>query len=212
MASGVKNSSRYSKRIKFSREYIECINVLMKNKNMDTGELQGSRQAVVLGENNTIRPVDQFQEVEVSSISEAVKSINAHNTDFAITNYYSAEYYIRDAECQNVVVVPLTEKTKIGFAYANDVDNRLIAICNKCIYSLSEDTIQMTLLQNMDPEAKPVTLARFIKENPLTAMLVGLLILLLVIGALSPPENSWGYLVRCSGRSPTSLIIFSTFF
>lgn len=184
MAAGVKNSSQYNKRIKYSREYIEFINVLMKNKNMDTGELQGSKQAVVSGENNTIRPVDQFEEVEVSSISEAVKSVNAHDTDFAITNYYSAEYYIRDAECQNIVVVPLTEKTRMAFAYANDVDNRLIAICNKCIYSLSEDTIQMTLLQNMDPEAKPVTLARFIKENPLTAILVGLLILLLIIGAL----------------------------
>ncbi len=64
------------------------------------------------------------------------------------------------------------------------MDSRLIAICNKCIYSLSEDTIQMMLLQNMDPEAKPVTLARFVRENPLTAVLVGLLILLLIAAAL----------------------------
>lgn len=184
MAAGVKNSPQYEDRIKFSREYIEYINVLLRNENVETNQLEGSRQAVVSGENNIIEPVNQSEPVDVSSISEAVKSIDAHDAEFAVTNYYSAEYYMRDQECQNIVVVPLTEKTKLAFAYANDVDSRLIAICNKCIYSLSEDTIQMMLLQNMDPEAKPVTLERFIKENPLTAILVGVLILLLIASAL----------------------------
>lgn len=184
MAAGVKTSPQYENRVKFSREYIEYINVLLRNENVEMNQLEGSRQAVVLGENSAIEPVSQFQTVDVPSISEAVKCIDAHDAEYAITNYYSAEYYIRDQECQNIVVVPLTEKTKLGFAYANDVDSRLIAICNKCIYSLSEDTIQMMLLQNMDPEAKPVTLARFIRENPLTAILVGLLILLLIVSAL----------------------------
>lgn len=184
MAAGVKTGSQYEGRVKFSREYIEFINVLLRNDNIETNQLEGSRQAVVTGENSTIEPVDQFQTVDVASISDAVKRIDAHDAEYAITNYYSAEYYMRDQECQNIVVVPLTEKTKLGFAYANDVDSRLIAICNKCIYSLSEDTIQMMLLQNMDPEAKPVTLARFIRENPFTAILVGLLILLLIASAL----------------------------
>ena len=85
----------------------------------------------------------------------------------------------------------------------NDVDSRLIAICNKCIYSLSEDTIQMMLLQNMDPEAKPVTLARFVRENPLTAVLVGLLILLLIAAALFTVWRERRRAAR-SGSSTTS--------
>ena len=184
MAAGVKNIPLYEDRIKFSRDYIEYINVLMRNENIDVNHLEGRRQAVISGENDTIELTDQPQTVEVASIAEAVKSIETQAAEYAITNYYSAEYYIRDGECQNIVVMPLTEKTQLGFAFANDVDSRLIAICNKCIYSLSEDTIQMMLLQNMDPEAKPVTLARFVRENPLTAVLVGLLILLLIAAAL----------------------------
>lgn len=184
MAAGVKNSPLYTKRVKFSREYIEYINVLMRNENVEMNQLEGGRQAVVAGENNTIRPVGKFETVEVDSIAEAVKRINAHEAEYGVTNYYSAEYYMRDQECQHIVVVPLTEKTKLGFAFANDVDSRLIAICNKCIYSLSEDTIQMELLQNMDPEAKPVTLARFVRENPFSAFMVGLGIVLLIAGAL----------------------------
>ena len=49
--------------------------------------------------------------MEVASIAEAVKSIETQAAEYAITNYYSAEYYIRDGECQNIVVMPLTEKT-----------------------------------------------------------------------------------------------------
>lgn len=184
MAAGVKNSSQYEGRVKFSREYIEYFNVLLRNETVEMNQLEGGRQAVVSGENSAIEAVSQSQTVEVSSIAEAVERTDAHDVEFAITNYYSAEYYMRDQDCQHVVVVPLTEKTKMGFAFANDVDSRLIAICNKCIYSLSEDTIQMLLLQNMDPEAKPVTLARFVEENPLSAILVGLAILLLILAAI----------------------------
>lgn len=184
MAAGVKNSPLYTKRVKFSREYIEYINVLMRNENVEMNQLDGGRQAVVSGENNIIRPLEKFETVEVDSIAEAVKYIDAHDAEYGVTSYYSAEYYMRDQECQHIVVVPLTDKTKLGFAFANDVDSRLIAICNKCIYSLSEDTIQMELLQNMDPEAKPVTLARFVRENPFSAFMVGLGIVLLIAGAL----------------------------
>lgn len=184
MAAGVKNIPQYEDRIKFSKEYIEFVNVLLKNEDVDTNRLEGSRQAVISGENNNINAVNEFQPVPVLSIAEAVRSVNAHETDFAITNYYSAEYYIRNEKCEHVAVVPLTEKTRMGFAYANDADSRLVAICNKCIYSLSEDNIQMMLLQNMDPELEPVTLKRFIKENPLTAVSVGVLILLLIAGAV----------------------------
>ncbi len=184
MAAGVQDSPLYTKRIKFSREYIEYINVLMRNDTIEMNQLEGSRQAVVFGGNNTIRPVDKFDTVRVDSIAEAVRQINARDVEYGVANYYSAEYYMRDQECEHVVVVPLTEKTKLGFAFANDVDSRLIAICNKCIYSIPEDTVQMVLLQNMDSAAKPVTFARFVKENPFTAVMVGLGILLLMAGAL----------------------------
>ncbi len=111
MAAGVKNIPLYEDRIKFSRDYIEYINVLMRNENIDVNHLEGRRQAVISGENDTIELTDQPQTVEVASIAEAVKSIETQAAEYAITNYYSAEYYIRDGECQNIVVMPLTEKT-----------------------------------------------------------------------------------------------------
>ena len=83
----------------------------MRNENIDVNHLEGRRQAVISGENDTIELTDQSQTVEVASIAEAVKSIETQAAEYAITNYYSAEYYIRDGECQNIVVMPLTEKT-----------------------------------------------------------------------------------------------------
>lgn len=184
MAAGVKTNAKYEGRVLFSKEYIEFVNVFLKNEDVDASRLEGGTQALIAGDSHDINAVAESESVPFSSIAEAVRSVNAHKADFAITNYYSAEYYIRNEECEHINVVPLTGKTKMGFAYANDVDSRLVAICNKCIYSLSEDSIQMMLLQNMDPASKPVTLKRFIKENPFTAAGVGALIVLLVAGAV----------------------------
>ncbi len=108
MAAGVKANTEYEGRVLCSKEYIEFVNVLLKNEDVDVSRLEGGTQALIAGDSQDINAVAEFEPVSVSSIAAAVRSVNAHKADFAITNYYSAEYYIRNEECEHINVVPLT--------------------------------------------------------------------------------------------------------
>jgi diguanylate cyclase (GGDEF)-like protein len=182
MAAGIKTTDLDG--IKYSKDYIELTNVIIKNENVDANNLEGSRQVFVEGEVYDVDVVNNYVSVEASTLSNAIKEVNNHNADFTIADYYSAEYYINEAEYTRVSVIPLTSKTKLAFAYAGDVDTRLISITNKCIYSLSEEEMQVLLMQNMDSGSEPITLRRFIETNPILALILGMSIVAVIAIAL----------------------------
>jgi diguanylate cyclase (GGDEF)-like protein len=182
MAAGIKTTDLDG--IKYSKDYIELTNVIIKNENVDTNNLEGSRQVFVEGEFYDVNVVNNYVSVDASSLSNAIKEVNNHNADFTIADYYSAEYYINESEYTHVSVIPLTSKTKLAFAYANDVDTRLISITNKCIYSLSDEEMQLLLMQNMDTGSEPVTFRRFIETNPILALVLGMSIVAVIAIAI----------------------------
>lgn len=185
MAAGFGNDGKYVNDVKLSKEYLELSNVILKSDAVDINQLSGSRQAYVTGEECNIKVVNGSNMTAFNSYPELIAAVEKKKADFAILNYYSASCYVKDGEYSKVALIPLTEKTKYGFAFSKDVDTRLISICNKCIYSVPEESIQMTLMQSMDSQSKEITLQRFISANPLGVSIFCMLLLIFVLGVLS---------------------------
>lgn len=183
IAAGIEKSNAYAGSVKFSKSYADYMNVMLRGDTVDSASIGEGRYAQIAGEENRIAISATMESIPVASLSELVKEVETRQADYAITNYYSAEYYIRSEECSHIVVVPMTGNAELCFAFDKDVDTRLISICNKCIYSVPKQALQVMLMQYMDPPAKKITLMRFVEDNPLFSFLVCFVVMLLLLGA-----------------------------
>ncbi len=156
MAAGVDTEREYPFEFKHSKEYISQMDVMVKNEAAAVSDVDSSRRAE-----------DIF-----STYAKAVVAVDSGEVDYVVMNYYTADYYIQELECKNVSIVPLSDIGTMCFAFSEDVDTRLISICNKCIYGIADENIQIVLREYMEHEEKPVTLKRFVEENPMTSMAV----------------------------------------
>ena len=184
-AAGFGDDEKYIDKVKLSKDYLELPNVILKSDSIDIGQLSGSRQAYVTGEESNISIVTDAKPVGFDSYPELIAAVEKKQADFAVLNYYSANYYVKDGEYSNVALIPLTEKTKYSMAFARNVDTRLVSICNKCIYSIPEEIAQMTLMEYMDPQPKKVTLRRFVEANPMGVSIFCMLLFIFIFGVFS---------------------------
>ncbi len=179
MIAGLDASKEYSMEPRYSKEYISQMDVMVKNEGVAASELESA----------------EWVEDTFTTYREAIAAVDAGTTDYVVMNYYTADYYIHELECKNVSVVPLSDIGSMCFAFSRDVDTRLISICNKCIYGIAEENIQMVLREYMEPEEKPITLRRFVEENPMTSMAVlsgvfGLIVLTIVTILLEKSKSA----------------------
>ena len=182
MIAGIDAHGGYDYKLQYSKEYISPMNVLVKNEAVAVATLENARMAHVEGEMVKYNLLSQEKTEDVyATYADAIAAVDEGEVDCAVMNYYTADYYIQESECKNVSVVPLSEIGTMCFAFAGDVDTRLISICNKCVYGISEENIQMILREYMEPAEKPVTLKRFVEENPITSLLVVSGIFLLIV-------------------------------
>lgn len=157
--------------IRYSKEYLSYMNVMVKRPNIQTVMLDGKRAAAVSGDmNNYWAGISDIR--RYTTLGECIKSIQDNKSDYTITNYYSANYYTRDLECDNVDIVPSSDAGTMHLAFANNVDSTLVALCNKCVYSISEGSMQVSLLKYIEPPQKPVTVRRLIETNPVLCVVV----------------------------------------
>ena len=155
-----------SARLKYSREYFSYMNVLAKRPSVDSMNLTDAKAAVVSGEQNFYSGDEDKQEV-YDTISDCIMSVQREKTDYTATNYYSANYYITDNECDRVDIVPSTSSSTLHLGFLKSADTTLVALCNKCVYSTSQNSMQVALLKYIDPPQKQVTLRRIIETNPM---------------------------------------------
>ena len=152
--------------------------VLIKNETTNVEKLEDKKQAVIIGQED--KDQDSKNQLKKISLRGAIKAVDAGEADYVIGNYYSADYYIRELESEHVSVVPMSEKGAISFAFSSGQDTRLISICNKCLYGIPESRIQVLLMDDLDPPAKPVTLMMLVRANPLQSALIVLGVLALI--------------------------------
>ena len=177
MAAGLDSESEQDS-LRFSKSYQDYMQVLIKNETTNVEKLEDKKQAVIIGQED--KDQDSKNQLKKISLRGAIKAVDAGEADYVIGNYYSADYYIRELESEHVSVVPMSEKGAISFAFSSGQDTRLISICNKCLYGIPESRIQVLLMDDLDPPAKPVTLMMLVRANPLQSALIVLGVLALI--------------------------------
>lgn len=177
----------YNQELKYSKEYSSQMNVIVQNKSVDLSAPDAVAYASIRGEQNSYSAIAQTEATSVhtyDSFAEAISAVNNASADYTVMNYYTADYYVEELESENISILPLSDLSKICFAYAPNVDTRLISICNKCIYGIPDETIQLHLRDYMKPTEKDITLERFIRSNPFTSLMVVSGVFLLVVAAI----------------------------
>ncbi len=169
--------------VTYSREYMEYMDVLVRHNTMDVSSLK--KQACAVGEEYA-NDKDTRVNMSYNTVNKCIQSIENLSADYTITNYYSANYYIRENHCEDLTVMPYEKHRtfQVGFRY--DTDPSLVAICNKCIYSIPDGEVEIMLMEYMDSVVHDVTLKTFIKANPFMCMAVVIVIFsLLFVGIFS---------------------------
>lgn len=184
MASGIDKSTVDKGAMRYSKEYLSYMNVVVRNTAVDMNELKGKRAACIIGESEGYFAAEGTTVVSYATFAEALKAVEEHKEDYIVTNYYSADYYIQEQECTKVSILPLSEMGEMCLAFPDAVDTRLVSICNKCIYGIPEGNIQVMLREYMEQPAKPVTLRRFIETNPITCIFALSGVFLFIVAAI----------------------------
>ena len=180
IAAGVRVEDPNAEDLIFSKSYFELSNVIMKADTLELNQLDHMTEGYLKGSELNTGVSSKSEKIGYDSIEDLIHALEHKEVDFAVCNYYSAHYYIKDVNASYVAVIPLTEKASYCLAFSKNVDTRLVSICNKCIYSFPEDHIQMILTQYMDPKAESVTLKRYIAANPMQSFFIGFAFLSLI--------------------------------
>ncbi|MBQ7943507.1 MAG: extracellular solute-binding protein [Lachnospiraceae bacterium] len=184
MIAGIDKNAGYEGDIRYSREYLSCMNVVVRDDEQSMNFEESGTFAKVVGEKNVLNEGKEAGVIECASFAEAINKVEASEADYAVMNYYSADYYMKLEECKNVTMLPLSETGGLYLAFHKEVDTRLISICNKCIYGIPDNSIQVMLREYMVQPEKEVTLKRFIEDNPITCIMVVLGFCLLIVAAV----------------------------
>lgn len=171
MAAGIEKTTEYEGLIKYSKDYFEYYNVLIENEKMATAELADRLAAIPTGEVNSYWS-NMEKTGNYTSIGECVEAVEKLKADYTITNYYSANYYTREKECEKVSVIPYVGSGSLHLGFAANADAAFVAICNKCIYSIADGEMEVALMKYMDPPAKEMTLKRFVEAHTMLCFAV----------------------------------------
>lgn len=180
MAAGMDKGGGYDQSLRYSKDYMTYMNLLVKNETVDMNLGVGSKLACVKGENNSFSETSGIITRKYNTYADAIKAVENLEADYVVVNYYSADYYIKAQECSHVTMLPVSENAGMYFAFNENVDTRLISICNKCIYGVPEENLQVMLREHLEPPTQEITLMRFVEANPVACIVAVILIFLFI--------------------------------
>ena len=162
MAAGIESTADYDGQLRLSKGYIDYTQVLVMNVLSSVENMEQGTGAFI--ENNNMDYYEGLGKISFqNSIEDTLHAVDGNKADYTIMNYYSANYYIQKNGYSNVNVVAMNRTGEMYLGFSNEVDNRLIAICNKCLYALSDGDVEMMMLISIDTGAEKLTLRRFIE-------------------------------------------------
>ncbi len=183
MAAGLEKTAAYGNLIKYSKNYFDYYNVLIENETVDAYNLEGKTAAIPNGETNSYWS-GITKKSTYASVGDSIEAVQNLKADYTITNHYSANYYTRERECENVSILPYTDSSSLYLGFAANADATLIAICNKCIYSVANGQMEVALIKYMDPPAQEMTLKRFIETNTILCFVIVFVFFLVIFVAV----------------------------
>lgn len=167
--------------MRYSKEYLNYMDVIVRHNTVDAVSQKSA--AVVIGEQNASQGVAQTL-VSCTTIGDCVQKVQNMDVDYTITNYYSANYYVRERNCADVTILPYKVDKTYHLGFSEETNPTLIAICNKCLYSIQDGEMLISLMGYMDSVVKNVTLKTFITANPMLVLAITVSIFLIVFGAM----------------------------
>ncbi|MBQ6786363.1 MAG: GGDEF domain-containing protein [Lachnospiraceae bacterium] len=184
MAAGLEKTVAHEGLIKYSKNYFDYYNVIIVNETVEANKLEGKIAAMPYGEPNIYWNAIERKSTH-SSVGDCVEAVQDLKADYTITNHYSANYYVRDRECKNVEILPYTSAGALYLGFAGNTDATLIAICNKCIYSIANGDMEIALIKYMEPPVKSVTIRRFIETNMMLCFGISLAFFLVIVTGIT---------------------------
>ena len=181
IAAGIENVKENSGRVNFSKSYISYSDVIVNLNSIDQNQLKTQKQVILTGETNKTDYIKAQEYLEAENILSGLQMISTKQADFAITNCYTAEYYLNELNNAKLATIPISGERNLCLAFAKKSQFQLISICNKCIYNLPDSSLQMQMLRYLNNHSQKITLARIIREYPLQSVLF-LILLFSIIG------------------------------
>ncbi len=167
---GIESMESYGNTIRLSKEYLTYSNVIVKPHTVSMDAINSMCIAATQGNDaDYYRGISQI--IYGETIADNIKQVKSSEADYTITNYYTANYYISEFGYDNLDIIPITTKSSLHIGFSKDTDTRLIAICNKCIYALSDGNMEMMLLSAMDYGVEKITLNKIIRTYPVQSIL-----------------------------------------
>lgn len=174
-----KNSD--SSEVRYSKEYLDYMDVVVRHSTVDG--LSQKRLAVAKGEYLLNEEVE-VEKVNCDALGDCIQKVQNLDADFTIMNYYTANYYMREKKCGDVTILPYAMNKTYHIGFSKEANPTLIAICNKCIYSIQEGEMQIALMDYMDTIVEDITLETYIAANPMQSLTIVILIFVVILGTI----------------------------
>ena len=169
--------------LSYSKDYIEYINVIVKQKAIDTNDLDNKRIGILEGGLiNYDLGLDRNTIEYYSTTMKCLEAVNSKKVDFTFTNYYTVNECLREKDYNNIVIQPLMQEGRYCVGFRKNVDTQLISIINRVIYSISPEQKQIIILRNTQGTYRPPALKDIVQAYPVTALLVVIIMCCIIIG------------------------------
>lgn len=185
MAAGIQKASEYAQDLKFSTDCIEYMEVMVKSDAQDTDKALTGTMAQTKGEYYSDFRTEASKTLDTDSLLDSLYAIENLKADFTVANYYSVYYYMQQNGLDHLSLIPVSQNGKLYFAYAKDVDTRLISVCNKVLYSIPEENKQIMLNNSLKSDQQKITMKRFIEANTIPCLLtITIIFIIIVLGVI----------------------------
>lgn len=160
-----------NKGVKYSKAYISYANAIVLRDDNNVEKIMEYQPVAVTGEEK-----DYWSKVTelryFDTLAECMEHIENTDRHYTITNFYSANYYIRESRSKNVSFMPSVDSGSIHFGFGTTSNDSLIAIINKCVYGIPESTVQLYIQSHMNIVDKDVSLKDFIEARPMLCLAI----------------------------------------
>lgn len=170
------------------------------NRSLELEDLSGRRLAVPYG--FSYQGKYQGDVIYYDNMEECLDAVERGDADYCYGNGYSMQFYQRQKGYKKVVILPEAEGQSfdIGIGVGTSSPQELNGIINKVVKSLSEDELRNYLYES-SYNAGDITLASYIRSNPLQAFLLTAVVFMTVLISVL----LWKYYSNYKNRSRRKL-------
>lgn len=167
--------------LKYTKSYFTVLDVYVVSPNMDITRQEEYIRAVA----EDLPVADENLVKKYSDVRECIQAVESEKANYTTTNYYTANYYMEDLTCAVAEMVPASKYSTVHMACREEEDSTLVALINKCMYTMSEESLQVELLKYSTPDDSKITLAKIVRSNPLMSVMIVLIGSIFLIGVIS---------------------------